>query len=616
MNRMLFGGVVAVAALFGGWRAWADGPAAGTFVPTGSLTDGGRDTHAAVLLGDGHVLVVGGNQPDHVYAHALAEMYDPATGVWSLAGTMATPRLQLTANLLPDGRVLVTGGQEGTAVYASTELWDPATHAFTPGPAMSVARELHRSVTLADGRILVAGGTSGSSGAYPLDSAEIYDPASGAWSATGSMTTSRNVFGMVLLPDHRVLVAGGSQGADHGYASIADCEVWDPATGTWSTVPSMSARREYPAIAVLHDGRVIVAGGSDGAVSLHSAEIFDPATDSWSSMTGTLTAGGHTMTLTVLADGRVLAAGGYDYAVGAVESGADLIDPVAGVITPLPAMNAPRYQHSATLLGDETVLLAGGASSLAVLPYAGASCELFGFGTLPPPDTTPPVIAAAADVNAKATSTLGAVVTFATPTATDAVDGAVAVTCVPASGTLFEVGVTTVTCTAHDTHGNTATSTFDVIVTIDPFYLKGQVAEQLNSLLASSDKKTVKKLLKAIGDIQDGLAPALWTDDTHLSALGRTTFKEDSVAVGQLLDILSPNAIVLQAIASLVDADKALAETAIADARAANPTSTHLVTADAEMVSAAASAAAGAPQDAIRHYRRAWKAAMKALGLL
>src|SRR5258705_8460668 len=119
------------------------------FVPTGSLVDGGRDTHNAVRLGDGRVLVVGGHTADHSGTHAFAETYDPNTGAWSLSGAMSTnPRYYPTVNLLPDGRVLVAGGGGGPPVFASTEIWDPTSGQFTAGPSMSVSREYHSSVGL------------------------------------------------------------------------------------------------------------------------------------------------------------------------------------------------------------------------------------------------------------------------------------------------------------------------------------------------------------------------------------------------------------------------------------------------------------------------------------
>jgi hypothetical protein len=608
MRRIGWALVAAVVVGAAGLTAGADGPVL-EFQPTGSLQDGGRDSHAAVLLADGRVLVVGGWHANHLTAKGSAETYDPASESWSLTGSLTTARTYLTASLLPDGRVLVCGGMDGAPVYETTELYDPATGAFSAGAPMSVARQLHRAVTLADGRILVAGGTDSSGSPTALDSAEIYDPSTETWSATGAMTIGRNVCAAVLLEDGRVLVAGGASGAGD---STATCEIYDPATESFSAAASMERPRAYAGATRLDDGRVLVAGGSTGGTNWDDAELYDPATDTWAPA-GTLTAGGQTVTLTLLEDGRVLAAGGFG---SDVEMDADLFDPVAEAFAPIGPMGAGRHYHSAIRLLDGTVLLAGGAETLTGAgPYGGSTAELFGpFGAVV--DTTPPVISAVSDVHADATSTAGAVVTFASPTATDAVDGDVEVTCVPASGSLFEVGITEVTCSATDASGNTAVVAFDVIVRINPQYLKGAVADALNALLPTGDKKNDKLILKAILDIEEGLAPEHWQDETHLSAAGRAAFREDGQAIQHLSSIVDPPAAILQAIADLVASDRALAETAIADATATAPDSPHLVDAAAEMDLAADSLASGEPADAVRHYRKAWKWALKASGLL
>jgi hypothetical protein len=592
-----------VVVLTTGWgTARADGPY--EFQPTGSLQDGGRDSHAAALLLDGRVLVVGGWHEGHIAAKATAETYDPASRTWSLTGSLATGRVYLTANVLPDGRVLVCGGVNAGTVLATTELYDPATGTFSAGAPMNVPRQLHRAVTLADGRVLVLGGTDSSASPVALESAEVYDPVSGTWSVTGSMTTGRNVPAAVLLEDGRVLVAGGAPGAG---ASETTCELYDPATGTFAAAAAMDGPRAYAGATRLADGRVLVAGGSSGATSWNDAEVYDPTTDTWVPA-GTLTAGGQTVTLTLLESGRVLAAGGFG---ASVEQDADLWDPVTAEFDPIGPMSAPRHYHSATRLQDGTVLLAGGAETLTGAgPYGGETAEILFV------DTTPPVFGPVADVHADATSASGAVVTFDVPTATDAVDGDVAVTCVPASGSHFEVGITEVTCTATDASGNTAVVTFDVIVRINPQFLKGAVADALTALLPTGDKKTDKQLLKAIADVEAGLASDLWTDATHLSDKGRKAFREDAQAIQHLLNIASPSAAVLQAIQDLVASDRALAEVAIADATASHPDSPHLVSAAAEMALAADALAASEPADAVRHYRKAWKFAMKASGLL
>jgi hypothetical protein len=179
---------------------------------------------ATVLL-DGRVLVAGGGH--WLLGSATAELYDPASGTWTATGSMTTLRgSQFTATLLPDGRVLAVGGFDRTeATLASAELYDPASGTWTATGSMIDARIWPTITLLPDGRVLVAGGTIGpwhSDGSYVgLASAELYDPASGTWTATADMGTPRGVFNATLLLDGRVLVAGGGPNG-------TSAELYDP----------------------------------------------------------------------------------------------------------------------------------------------------------------------------------------------------------------------------------------------------------------------------------------------------------------------------------------------------------------------------------------------------
>src|SRR5690606_21302803 len=146
-------------------------PASSQFVPAASMATP-RIGHVAVSLADGRVLIVGGRQARRGGLLRSAELFDPASGQVQPAGDMATARHKPAAALLPDGRVLVIGGSDGRdsdGRYRSTELYDPATGQFTAGPDMRLPRfKLPDAVTtLASGAILVAGGA-----AQP----ELYDP--------------------------------------------------------------------------------------------------------------------------------------------------------------------------------------------------------------------------------------------------------------------------------------------------------------------------------------------------------------------------------------------------------------------------------------------------------
>jgi len=275
-------------------------PATGLWTPTGNLNFGHSD-HTATLLADGRVLVAGGQG-----GGTTAELYDPATGLWTLTGNLNVRRAYHTAARLADGRVLVVGGEgAGGAQLASAELYDPATGLWTPTGNLNTGRSGHTATLLADGRVLVTGGYGG--GDY-LSSAELYDPATGVWTVTGSFygnqTRDRHV--AVRLQNGRVLVIGGE-----GFGGLlASTELYDPATGTWTLTSSLATARLLPTATLLPDGRVLVAGGKDSAwLELSSAELYDPASGTWTGV-GDLGVARWLHTATALPDGRVLIAGG------------------------------------------------------------------------------------------------------------------------------------------------------------------------------------------------------------------------------------------------------------------------------------------------------------------
>lgn len=183
----------------------------------GNLIDN-REDHAAVVLTDGRVLDIGGNSiPFHAGGSSVllasAELFNPSTGTSALTGSLATARYNFTANRLANGKVLVTGGTDGTTTFTSSELYDPATGAWSSTGALGLARKKHFSVALQDGRILVVGGAS-------TKTTELYSPTTGAWTAGSPMSLITNVYSATLLADGRVLVTGTAGGA--GIAEIYD----------------------------------------------------------------------------------------------------------------------------------------------------------------------------------------------------------------------------------------------------------------------------------------------------------------------------------------------------------------------------------------------------------
>src|SRR6266446_4653870 len=178
----------------------------GTFQQTGSLHTG-RYFHTATLLPNGKVLVAGGRTgfPSGTII-ASAELYDPVTGIWTTTVSLGTARWLDTATLLPNGKVLVVGGQGNSSTPATTELYDPATGLWTATGSLATARNLFTATLLLSGKALAAGGI-GDTG-Y-LASAELYDPAAEIWSGTGNLGVARGSYTATLLPGGEVRAAGG-----------------------------------------------------------------------------------------------------------------------------------------------------------------------------------------------------------------------------------------------------------------------------------------------------------------------------------------------------------------------------------------------------------------------
>jgi len=265
-------------------------PATGTWAVTGSMNQG-RQQHSAVLLRNGNVLVSGGNIDRAPCADvcvttiAASEIYDPSTGQWATTGEMTIPRSFFTSTLLPNGRVLTTGGRvhTGPSYYdygaiAFADLYTSTTGKWKPTGTMTISREDHSTVLLNNGQVLAIGGTTVNFNGVTVASTELYDPTSGAWTATGSMLQSRERQTATLLQNGQVLVAGGDyyDGVNAGF--LTECELYDPAFGNWSVTASMSTPRYGARAVLLRDGRVLEAGGDTdfSGIPTATAEIYTP----------------------------------------------------------------------------------------------------------------------------------------------------------------------------------------------------------------------------------------------------------------------------------------------------------------------------------------------------
>jgi len=342
-----------------------------------------RGGPSATLLPDGRLLVAGGL--DWAGAVSSAELFDVVTMTSTLTGSMHQRRGGFTANLLSAGKVLVAGGTipdpdpDGYVLSTnSTELFDAATGLWSVGAPMSAARDKHTATLLENGKILVAGGRNygalgGNDGV--LGSAEFYDPTTGTWIPTGSLAVTRDDHTATLLQDGRVLVAGGESRYIDGQSVVtASAELYDPLAGAWQRVGDMQTPRSGHTATRLPDGRVLVVGGwgVETIEPLASAELFDPARNTWNP-TGSLNEprGAHQATL--LPNGMVLvaagAAGGFNsptlpYAVASTE----VYDPATGAWTKTMDLNQGRYWPGLTLLADGTVLVVGGLNIIGTTP--------------------------------------------------------------------------------------------------------------------------------------------------------------------------------------------------------------------------------------------------------
>ncbi len=323
----------------------------------------GHTGHTATLLPNGRLLVAGGDDA----TGASAELFDPASGTWTLTGSLASPRSGHSATLLPNGKVLVAGGNLAGQTLASSELYDPATGLWSSAGNMTHARVAHTATLLNTGKVLVVGGVEGTTSQR---FAELYDPVTGVWTATGSLQIGRDraYHTATLLQNGMVLIAGGSRVNGATLTTLLICDMFDPSQGAnggfvGGATPAgtlTSGRAETPTATLLTNGKVLLAGGLTTGVVQTSAELYDPGLNTWTA-TGSMSAGRHQHTASLLPNGNVMLVGGrngasrlasaevYNVGTGAWQSG--------GVLT------AGRYAHTASLLPSGKVVVAGGSAS-------------------------------------------------------------------------------------------------------------------------------------------------------------------------------------------------------------------------------------------------------------
>lgn len=282
-------------------------PGSGKFVPAGTM-NAARYGHTATLLGNDRILIAGGTGADGK-SLSEAEIYDPVIKIFEPVGAMTAARSNHRATLLDNGKVLITGGAGlNEPALAEAEFFDPGKNVFQKSGRMLVPRAFHTATLLKNGDVLIAGGNSG--GLQPettLSGAEIFDFSNGSFVPTGDMKRKRYSHAAVLLNDGRVLITGGSSGAEWK-GRLRDAEIFDPNEKTFVSMEPMSLPRfnHQAATLALENGRVVIAGS--GA----RVEIFDPSQNSFFSANGNTGTGRIFSTVTLLPGGGVLITGGYN----------------------------------------------------------------------------------------------------------------------------------------------------------------------------------------------------------------------------------------------------------------------------------------------------------------
>ena len=282
--------------------------ATGTFSLTGpASTD--RFLHTATLLPNGQVLLAAGaSVPAGLLASA--ELYDPSTGSFHLTGSLTTPRYGHTATLLNNGQVLIAGGWGPTGFVSSAEIYDPTTGSFSPVGPMLQARGEHAAALLPNGQVLISGGHCFCGSSQVTATAELFNPQTQTFTGTGNLLMQRAAHSTVLLPNGKVLVAAGYTNLP-GFVAT-DGELYDPATGLFTSAGPMVTPRTQQTATLLGNGNVFIVGGTGNGGNIATGELYDSTSGQFTAVPGSMSRSREFAASALLPSGDVLITGGFD----------------------------------------------------------------------------------------------------------------------------------------------------------------------------------------------------------------------------------------------------------------------------------------------------------------
>lgn len=315
-----------------------------------------RAAHTATVLPDGRVVVTGGYRemaPTGNVTNSV-EIYDPRTDTWTDGGRLLSPRAFHTATLLPSGQILVVGGTPGPSLFdratASAELYDPRTRMSVSAGMMADARRNFTATLLHDGRVLIAGGFEPIS-AREYSTCALFDPGTGRWIPTGSLSRGRSSHSATLLPDGRVLVSGGQDDVT---------ELYNPSTGGWFFGGATFSVHEQSSATLDDHGRVWITGGRFRRADRYG-EYYEIASEAWRHG-GAMIGQRYRQISTMTSQERIVEVAGvqqYDNMQLATNT-ADYISVSRGRLVTLPNLRTLRMLHTTNTLPNNQVIVIGG----------------------------------------------------------------------------------------------------------------------------------------------------------------------------------------------------------------------------------------------------------------